>query len=224
MTSGRSFVTWNGESISSKIFSIVEGLMQGTVNSPAIFNIFTYKIPTLFNDNRNNSVYSIAFADDFIILVADKNPVIIQNKLEKLVNEISDKYIQWNLKLNPSKCETILFHKPFNNLSNNKRTEIKNFYISIKIDNKIYKIEHKKEVRYLGVTLDHLLRLNSHIHIQLAKAKKAFKKYSRLFFSKSLSPRSKIICYLLLLRPIITYAAPIWWNTSASLMERIQKF
>ena len=39
--------------------------------------------------------------------------------------------------------------------------EIKNFQISLKIDSIIYKIEHKKEVRYLGVILDHLLRLNT---------------------------------------------------------------
>ncbi|OXU19415.1 hypothetical protein TSAR_016630 [Trichomalopsis sarcophagae] len=66
--------------------------------------------------------------------------------------------------------------------------------------------------------------LNTHVITQLNKAKKAFKKYSRLFFSKTLNARCKVICYLLLIRPIITYAAPIWWNISASLMEKIRKF
>ena len=133
-------------------------------------------------------------------------------------------YIKWNLKINPSKCETILFRKPLNKISSTIRPDINNFSISIKINNVHYKIDHKKEVRYLGVILDHLLRLNTHIKTQLEKAKKVFRKHSRLFFSKSLSPRSKVICYLLLIRPIITYAAPIWWNTSASLMEKLRKF
>ena len=224
MTTGRSFVTWNGDLLSTKIFNIIEGLMQGTVNSPSLFNIFTYKIPTLFNANRNNNIYSIAFADDFILLVADNQPSVIRDKLETMVNKISKQYIEWNLKINPSKCETIFFHKPLNTIGSNKRDAIKNFQISINIDNDIYPIQHKKVVRYLGVMLDNLLRLNIHIKTQLAKAKNVFKKYSRLFFNKTLSPRSKIICYLLLIRPIITYAAPIWWNVSASTMEKLRKF
>ena len=52
--------------------SILEGLMQGTVNSLLLFNIFTYEVPKLFNTNMNNNLYSIAFADDFILLVAKK--------------------------------------------------------------------------------------------------------------------------------------------------------
>lgn len=36
--------------------------------------------------------------------------------------------------------------------------------------------------------------------------------------------RAKVICYQLLIRPIITYAAPIWFNSSASLIERIRIF
>ena len=33
-----------------------------------------------------------------------------------------------------------------------------------------------------------------------------------------------VICYLLLVRPILTYAAPIWWNISASCMEKFRRF
>ena len=160
MTSNRTFVTWNGETMSSIIFNIVEGLMQGTVNSPSLFNIYTHKVPSLFNANRNNNnIYSAAFADDYIIMVADKHPAIIQTRLEDLVNKISRFYLEWNLKINPTKCETILFHRPLNAIGNNIRHEIKNFSITIDINNTKHKIEHKKEVRYLGVILDHLLRL-----------------------------------------------------------------
>ena len=159
MTTDRTFVTWNGDNVSSQIFNIIECLMQGTVNSPSLFNIYTYKVPSLFNANRNIKIYSSAFADDFIILVADKHPSNIQSKLENLVNKISEFYLNWNLKINPSKCETILFHKPLNTLGNNIRTEINRFSISIKINNIEYSIAHKKEARYLGVILDYLLNV-----------------------------------------------------------------
>ncbi|OXU26695.1 hypothetical protein TSAR_016977 [Trichomalopsis sarcophagae] len=137
-------------------------------------NIYLQR-PTLFNANRTGNSYATAFADDLIILVADKQPSIAQDKLET---------------------------------RNNKRTDIKNFHINISIDNKQIQVDHKRTVRYLGVILDDLLRLNTHIRTQLEKA----------------PPRCKVICYLLLIRPIITYAAPIWWNVSASFMEKIRKF
>ncbi|KYN16194.1 hypothetical protein ALC57_11547 [Trachymyrmex cornetzi] len=44
----------------------------------------------------------------------------------------------------------------------------------------------------------------------------------KLFYSKQLHPEVKLICYLLLIRPIITYGCPIWYNISASLMEKIR--
>ena len=39
MTRGRSFVVWDGNEASSTVFNIAEGLMQGAVCSPALFNI-----------------------------------------------------------------------------------------------------------------------------------------------------------------------------------------
>lgn len=223
MTINRKFVTYNGEKISSLFFDIIEGLMQGTVNTPELFNIFTYNIPILFGLNDNNT-HSVAFADDFIILVADKFPSIVQAKLEDLVNKVNQHYSLWNLRINPSKCETILFHKPLRFLTSSIRTQIKAFTINIFHNNSKYPIEHKKVVKYLGVQLDYLFRLNIHVNAQLNKAKKSFRAHSRLFFNKTLPARAKVICYLLLIRPILTYAAPIWWNLSASIVEKLKKF
>ncbi|OXU17002.1 hypothetical protein TSAR_006387 [Trichomalopsis sarcophagae] len=201
------------------------GLMQGTVNSPALFNISTHNIPNLFNLNRGNNTHSIAFADDLIILTADENLKIAQNKLEILVNKINNVYAQWNLRINPSKCETIVFHKPLRFLAKTKRNDIKNFNINIKTKNNTnQKIENKKKVKYLGIQLDYLLRLNDHTTNQLQKAKNSFRSNSRIFFNKHLSPKTKIICYLLLIRPLLTYAAPILWNMGASLIEKLRKF
>lgn len=83
---------------------------------------------------------------------------------------------------------------------------------------------HKNIVKYLGVNLDVLMRLSKHINIQLDKAKKAFKANSKLFFSKSLNPRAKVICYMLLIRLILTYAAPVWFYFSASTAEKLRGF
>ena len=52
MISEKSFVTWDGTDMSSLKFSIEEGLQQGTVNSPLLFNIFISRLPSLFNFNN----------------------------------------------------------------------------------------------------------------------------------------------------------------------------
>ncbi|KAL7292265.1 hypothetical protein TKK_0013878 [Trichogramma kaykai] len=66
--------------------------------------------------------------------------------------------------------------------------------------------------------------MHNHIDTQLKKAQTAFRALSNLFHNKYLNHKAKIICYLLLIRPTITYASPIWWNCSASTMEKIRKF
>lgn len=43
MTRNRFLVTWNGIE-TSIVFNVVEGLMQGAVCSPALFNIFTHNV------------------------------------------------------------------------------------------------------------------------------------------------------------------------------------
>ncbi|OXU17003.1 hypothetical protein TSAR_006388 [Trichomalopsis sarcophagae] len=180
-----------------------------------------YKVLNDVNTHLHEGRTVVAFADDFTVLVANTSPVIVQEKLETLVNKINNHYNLWNLRINPSKCETILFHKPLRFLNSNKRKEINQFKITIH-SNGEHAIPHKKTV--LGVHIDSLLRLNTHVINQLTKAKNAFRANNNIFFNKNLSARTKIICYLLLIRPIITYAAPIWWNASASTMERIRKF
>ena len=220
----KTFVTWDGKNISTLLFKILEGLSQGTVNSPTLFNIYNNKILNIAGLNKNNNTYSIAFADDLVIYVADQDPAVVNEKLQSLVTSVNNYYLNWNLKSNPQKCEIIIFHKPLRFLAPSKRVKIKNFQINLVLNNKTHKIEVKKSVRYLGVQLDYLIRMNNHIEIQLKKASDSFKKYCRLFMCKYLEARAKIICYLLLIRPIITYGAPIWWNMSASMAEKLRLF
>ena len=89
---------------------------------------------------------------------------------------------------------------------------------------KICRIRNKTVVKYLGVNIDQYLYFNNHITIQLDKARKAFMLLNRLFFSKHLNSRVKVICYLTLVRPILTYGGPIWYNISSSYMEKLRIF
>lgn len=143
MVTGKEFVTWDGKHISTLIFVILEGLMQGTVTSPRLFNILTKAVLLLFLRSKIKK-YCIAYADDLIAYIAHINPSIVLSCLQEMYNEIHNHYKEWNLRINPSKCETIVFQRPSNQFSPAKREIIKDFQICHKEENNVIKIPHKK--------------------------------------------------------------------------------
>ena len=81
MITGRSFAIWDGTSLSEMIFLLLEGLGQGTVSSPPLFNIYTREVLTLKLENRyikehKLKVGRLAFADDFIVYISGRDPEI----------------------------------------------------------------------------------------------------------------------------------------------------
>lgn len=124
------------------------------------------------------------------------------------------------------KCETILFHKPLRLITSSHRAGFREFQVEATVPrtNDRVAIPHKRIVKYLAFYLDDLIRGNAHPDTQLIKARKSFQSYSRIFFNRMLTNRTKIILYTVLIRPIITYAAPVWWNTGNSVFEKIRIF
>lgn len=122
--------------------------------------------------------------------------------------------------MNETKCEAILFRRPVRKATADTKTNWKNF--NIKINN--VELRNQKVVKYLGINIDQFGYLNEHINIQIAKTKKAFQCNRRIFHSAYLNTAEKRICYLSLIRPILTYGCPIWFNCSASYLERLRKF
>ncbi|XP_053593741.1 uncharacterized protein LOC128667485 [Microplitis demolitor] len=226
MIHGKSFIVWDGTNISTLTFNILEGLQQGTVTSPILFIIYTSKILNKFGLNSNNNTHSGAYADDEVVYVADNKITTIQDKLTKIVNDKYHCYKLWNLKMNPDKSETILFRKTVNEISPLTVPLIKTFQITItdKDSGEIFNIPNKDTVKYLGIHFDYLIRMNKHHAIQLKKAKNAFRANSRIFYNRNIQTKAKLICYQLLVRPIFSYAAPIWWNVGPSVMEKYRRF
>lgn len=126
------------------------------------------------------------------------------------------------MKINIDKCETILFRPPVNKCKNNIKKKWKNFCVISRIQN--IKIPNKEVVKYLGIYLDKFLYFNIHVDNQIKKARNAFFNYKSLFYSKHVNQRVKILMYQSLVRPVITYSCPIWFNISPSYMEKIRKF
>ena len=102
MIQGRKFVVAESNEITDETFILQEGLQQGSICSPVLFNIFLDSF-NLFDLNNNCNTYSIAFADDTIIYVAGKNLKKTQGTLQKLMDNINFTLQMWNLKINPEK-------------------------------------------------------------------------------------------------------------------------
>lgn len=219
MIGERSFFVDNGSAYSNE-FAMKEGLQQGTVNSPLLFNIYISDLMYIFNINKDKMKSALAFADDLIIYASGRNCSLIQKNLQNLFEKIYDYYNTWKLKINLDKCETILFRPTLRKTTNSFKKNYKNF--KIEINNKT--IPHKNQVKYLGINFDDRLHFNKHVEIQQQKARAAFMIHKNLFYNKYLDPKVKLLCYQLLVRPIITYGCSIWFNQSASVMERLRAF
>ncbi|CAK9806151.1 Probable RNA-directed DNA polymerase from transposon X-element [Anthophora plagiata] len=222
----KKFYVAYGQHKSSKAFRIDNGLQQGTVNSPVLFNIFISDLLQLYGLNNDDCKKGIAFADDLLIYIRHNKVSKLQVHLQETFNRLQDYFHTWKLKVNINKCETILFRpyiSPISDANNDVRTHASKFHIHDS-NNPDNKIPRKNVVRYLGLHLDFKLNYNEHILSQIDKAQKSFLSHKRLFYSKDLDKCVKILCYKLLIRPILTYGCPIWYNISAGTMEKLRIF
>ncbi|XP_015609259.1 uncharacterized protein LOC107274544 [Cephus cinctus] len=223
MIIGNFFYTWDGKLLSHNCFIIEEGLQQGRVLSPILFNVYDSDT-NVAAELETDGVNSNSFADDRIIYTADNDVDRIIFKLQDRINKINNHYLNWNLKINGSKSEAIFFRQACNHLKVSQYNRIKAAKFNVKDQNGIIiEIPVRKTVKYLGITFDHLIHLTTHHKIQLGKARTAIKSNSRIFYNSNLSVKAKIICYQLLIRSLITYAAPMLWNMGPTVMEKYRK-
>ncbi|CAK9832686.1 Probable RNA-directed DNA polymerase from transposon X-element [Anthophora retusa] len=226
MLHGKNFYVVNGQYSSSKAFKIANGLQQGTVNSPILFNIFMSDLLQLYDLNTDNVKKAVAFADDLLIYIRHNKPSKLQSLLQETFNKIQDYFNTWKLKININKCETILF-RPYISTISDANNDVRRFAGKFHIhdsQNPNIIIPRKDVVRYLGIHLDFKLNYTKHIETQIEKAQKAFASHKKLFYAKDLDKCVKILCYKLFIRPILTYGCPIWFNISPGTMEKLRAF
>jgi hypothetical protein len=125
--------------------------------------------------------------------------------------------------VNTDKCESILFRPSIRRARFPIPQQYKSFGLKENATGD-KDIQHNKLARYLGLWLDERLLFNTHVDTQLNKARKIFFSHSKLFYSKFLNSKVKLICYQALVRPIITYGCQIWYNMGSSMMEKIRMF
>lgn len=214
MLNGRKFVVKSGNVTSTAVFDIKNGLQQGAVNSPILFSIYT-------SDLIGSLTQAIAYADDLIAYRTATTVEVIRILLQRDFDKIQRYCDDWKLKINFQKSETILFRTP---LAGAPRDTRKNWRKLVIVGPHGHPLASKSVVKYLGIWMDQYLYFDRHINAALSRARGAFALTKRLFYSSRLDSRVKVICYMALIRPMIAYGCPVWFNVAPSQMEKIRVF
>lgn len=192
----------------SQVKEIHAGVPQGSILGPLLFNIYTSDIPTV--------TASLAiFADDTAIITQRSNLDEAIHELQNAVNKIIKWYNNWNIRINPAKCQGKIF-------SLRRIIDPPNIEISGAI---IPWNPKDRAIKYLGVHLDTRLTWSYHINQKLSQGNNRLRQLYPLINRKSsLKPECTILLYKTLLRPLVLYASPVWLNTSKTNIQKLQRF
>lgn len=194
------------KNVLSTIREIPKGVPQGSLLGPHLFNIFTHDIPQ--DERCEKSIY----ADDVKLYVSSLKPEMAAIYLQRALDALVEYYKKWRLKLNEAKTEVIMYTR--------KLTKRKPDF-NIEMGGHV--IEWKDEVVYLGLTMDSRLNWKSHMAKAHTKARKAVGAMKPIFNRRSpLLPRTKLLVYYSLIRPVLTYAIPVWGSISHSDHTKLQ--
>ena len=80
------------------------GLPQGSVLFPTLFNVYTNDQPTFHNSKR------FIYADDLCLATQAESFTIIQEKLSDVLKSVVEYYAKWSLNANPGKTQVCSFH------------------------------------------------------------------------------------------------------------------
>lgn len=152
MLSNRFFTVFIGEE-KSKIKMLNNGLPQGSVLAPLLFNLYIKDLPA-------TTARKFIYADDLALACQSKKFKDLENTLSEDLDTLHKFYNQWRLKPNPSKTEVTLFHL------NNRRA---NQEIQVQFGDQL--VKNHPHPKYLGVVLDRTLTFKNHLAKLLAKIK-----------------------------------------------------
>lgn len=186
---------------------IEAGVPQGSVLGPTLFNLYAHDIAITNN-------FSLAmFADDTAVITQNEKLETAVNSLQNALNTICVWFDNWKVKINATKSQVKVF----------TLKQIKNLP-SVRINQNIIEWNARDTaVKYLGVYLDTRLGWGIHTNKKLSECYSRLSLLYPLINRKShLSIECTMLIYKSILRPIITYACPVWSNTSKTHLKKLQ--
>lgn len=174
-----------------------DGLPQGSVLSPLLFNVYIADIPA--TQSRK-----FIYADDIALATQHVDLLNTEVTLTKDLATLKEYFRTWKLRPNPNKTEVACFHLN-NRLANQK--------LNIYLDG--VKLKHNEHPQYLGVTLDRSLTFKSHLQKTAAKVRTRNNILQQIAGS-SWGADAQVLrtTALSLVYSAAEYCAPVWLNSA----------
>ena len=147
----RSFTLTTGDSKQSRLRYLKNGVPQGSVLAPLLFNTYTYGLPSMISGK-------FAYADDLALLHSSGNWKGLEGTLSQDMSTLLAYLQTWRLKLSHTKTVTAAFHL------NNREAKRE-----LKVYNNSRLLPFCPTPTYLGVKLDRLLTFRHHLVALLKK-------------------------------------------------------
>ena len=194
--------------------TVSRGCPQGGVLSPLLWCLVVNELLTKISQN---GMFVQGYADDLVILIRGRFPGTLCDITQQALRLVETWCDDNGLSVNPTKTELVLF---------TKKRNVQDFY-----EPKLYgnNIQLKNQAKYLGVILDSKLSWKNHVELKVNKACKTLWMCRQLFGkSWGLSPRIIHWLYTAIVRPMLTYAALVWWprvtlSTTRASLNHIQR-
>lgn len=191
----------------SSLKHIPAGLPQGSILSPILYSIYTSDF------NPPSEIEVAYYADDTALISSSKLTKALMKKMENSLVACNKYFRKWKIKINQEKTQTIIF--PWNKSPKRIQSRPLSFSGS--------PLQVQNEVKYLGVILDKKLTFREHISLSCEKALKSIRALWSLLNKRSkLTHRNKDLLYKCVIRPILTYASPIWYKAAKTHLRRLQ--
>ena len=179
--------------IDGRPIGVTCGVPQGSVLGPLLWNVLYDGVLRL---DVPRDVRTIAFADDLMVMVIDRNEEGIVGKARDVVAKINDWLLERQLELAPEKTEIVA-------LVGRKKTS------NLVVDILGTPTQPKNAIRYLGVIIDKSLSWGQHINKNTSKASRSAMALQRLMPRLNGPGTSKRRALNSVVNSIILYAAPV---------------
>lgn len=195
------------DGIKSTLRPVLAGVPQGSILSPLLFNIFTYDIPCL------QPSHIAMYADDTVLFYSHSNLNTAISTLQTSLQELSKWFSDWRLLLNITKTEAKIFSlRPIHNPPP-----------LVLLNEQVTWLSSQEAVKYLGILLDTKLTWNAHItRIVTLTSSRIRKLYPLVNRRSQIGLDCSMLLYTSLVRPLLTYAAPVWGTANKTHMHRLQ--
>ncbi|KAJ3583682.1 hypothetical protein NHX12_015937 [Muraenolepis orangiensis] len=151
MLSNRSFILQTSDGQRSRLRRLRNGVPQGSVLSPMLFNIYIFDLPVTTSRRYG-------YADDLAIMLHQPTWKAVEEGLNQDMDVLAAYLRSWRLQLSTGKTVSAVFH-----LCNREaRRELE-----ISVENK--PLEFQQAPKYLGVRLDRTLSYKQHLDEVRAK-------------------------------------------------------